>query len=90
MPGELLRSTMRKWHSFLPKKSIDRFAKSSIVNDLLLKYHPAAQAEILAAVEWYAEKSDEVVLKFDEQLLHAEQQVVAHPDAWGLYLHGTR
>ena len=60
------------------------------MSDRPLKYHPDAVEEILAAVRWYVDKSSEVAIKFDQQLRHAEQQIVAQPEAWGPYLHGTR
>lgn len=55
-----------------------------------LVYHPLAEAEALAAFDWYLGRSQPAAKRFDEALTEAERQVSLHPERWATYLHGTR
>jgi toxin ParE1/3/4 len=56
----------------------------------LFEFHPEAILEAIEATEWYAERSPNAERRFKAELRIAESRVTQRPDAWNLYLHGTR
>lgn len=60
------------------------------MNDPAFEFHPEALLEAWEARRWYAERNPHAAESFLAELDHAQQQVIAHPDRWPPYLHGTR
>lgn len=55
-----------------------------------LEYAPAALDETEAAARWYAERSPATARQFSEEIDAAEAAIVASPEAWPAFDHGTR
>lgn len=55
-----------------------------------LEYLVAALGEAEAAARWYAERSAAAARQFSEDLDAAEAAIVANPEAWPPFDHGTR
>lgn len=45
-------------------------------------FHPEAEAEFLAAVDWYEERSDGLGMRFAAEIHASIQRAVAMPMAW--------
>ena len=60
------------------------------MNDPTFEFHPEALLEAWEARRWYAKRDPRAAESFLAELDHAQQQVIAHPDRWPPYLHGTR
>jgi len=57
---------------------------------LPIKFHPEARAEVLAAFDWYYERSHSVAEAFLQAVEHAGQAIGDAPETWPEYLYGTR
>ena len=55
-----------------------------------LRYLDEAIAEAEAAARWYAERSPAAAVRFTEEIDAAEAAIMATPDAWPVFLYGTR
>jgi plasmid stabilization system protein ParE len=55
-----------------------------------LEIHPDAIAEAHAARLWYEARSSAAGHLFFDELDHAIEMVLLHPDRWPPYQHGTR
>jgi plasmid stabilization system protein ParE len=55
-----------------------------------LEYLAEALAEAEAAARWYAERSPAAGLGFDDEVAAAEAAITERPEAWPLFVHGTR
>jgi plasmid stabilization system protein ParE len=53
-------------------------------------FHPAAAAEVEAAVPWYAERSPIAARAFAAEVNACVERVAEAPDRWPSYMHGTR
>jgi toxin ParE1/3/4 len=60
------------------------------MNAPTFEFHPEALLEAWEARRWYAERNLQAAESFLAEFDHAREQVVAHPDRWPPYLHGTR
>lgn len=56
----------------------------------MLRFHPEAEAEALAAVQWYELRDQDAATLFRDGLADALSEVEQHPHRWARYLHGTR
>ena len=56
----------------------------------VLRFHPAATAEVEAARDWYAQRSLVAAEVFLKELDYAARQVVESPQRWPRYLGGFR
>lgn len=56
----------------------------------MLRFHPEAEAEALAAVQWYELRDQDAATHFRDGLADALSEVEQHPHRWARYLHGTR
>jgi hypothetical protein len=54
------------------------------------EYHPEAILETRAAIDWYAQRSEDAPASFKKALREAERRVKKNPEEWMSYLHGTR
>jgi len=52
--------------------------------------HPEAVAETQAAVKWYRQRSDSAAKAFLGEIDHAIARIMESPDAWPLFVKGTR
>lgn len=57
---------------------------------LPIEYHPEARLELIGALEWYSDRSLESAQKFNQQIEQAQDAIQKDPNAWAVYLHGTR
>lgn len=55
-----------------------------------ISFHPAAAAEVEAAVQWYVERSPVAARAFAAEVNACVERVRAAPDRWPRYVHGTR
>lgn len=55
-----------------------------------VRYHPAARAEFLHEVEYYATISTRLAELYDKAVHAAEMQAAANPEAWPKYGKKTR
>jgi plasmid stabilization system protein ParE len=55
-----------------------------------ISFHPAAAAEVEAAVQWYAERSPVAARAFAVEVNACVERVREAPDRWPRYVHGTR
>ena len=55
-----------------------------------ISFHPAAVAEVDAAVQWYAERSPVAARAFAAEVNACVERVAEAPDRWPSYVHGTR
>jgi plasmid stabilization system protein ParE len=55
-----------------------------------ISFHPAAAAEVEAAVQWYAERSPVAARAFAAEVNACVERVREAPDRWPHYVHGTR
>ncbi len=53
-------------------------------------FHPEAEAEFLAALEYYADKSASVAGRFDAEIRRLVAQIETLPHRHGPWRHGTR
>jgi hypothetical protein len=60
------------------------------MNDPTFEFHPEALLEAWEARRLYAERNPQTAAAFLAELDHAQEQVIAHPERWPIYLHGTR
>jgi toxin ParE1/3/4 len=60
------------------------------VHDVRIRFHPAAAAEVVAAVQWYAERSPIAARAFATELNACVERVREAPDRWPRYGHSTR
>ena len=54
------------------------------------RFHPAAAAEVEAAVQWYAERSPVAARAFAAEVSTCVERVGEAPERWPRYVHGTR
>lgn len=52
-------------------------------------FHPEAENEFLASVEYYANQSGGLGERFDEEIKRLVAQIEAHPRRFGPWRHGT-
>jgi plasmid stabilization system protein ParE len=57
---------------------------------LKIDFHPLAHREVLGAIRWYRKRSSAAAAEFVAELDRALAQIVAAPQRWAAYLHGTR
>jgi len=55
-----------------------------------VRFAPGARADILAAKEWYGRIDGALASGFQAELERAVERVVAMPNAWPAWRHGTR
>ena len=55
-----------------------------------ISFHPAAVAEVEAAVQWYAERSPVAARAFAVEVNACVERVGEAPERWPRYVHGTR
>ena len=55
-----------------------------------ISFHPAAAAEVEAAVQWYAERSPVAARAFAAEVNVCVERVGEAPERWPWYAHGTR
>ena len=55
-----------------------------------IRFHPAAAAEVEAAVQWYAERSPIAAAAFAAEVTTCVERVREAPKRWPRYVHGTR
>jgi plasmid stabilization system protein ParE len=60
------------------------------VPNIRIRFHPAAAAEVEAAVQWYAERSPVAARAFASEVNACVERVGEAPDRWPRYVHGTR
>jgi plasmid stabilization system protein ParE len=60
------------------------------MNHPTFEFHPEALREAWEARRWYADRDPRTAASFLVELDHAQKQVVAHPERWPVYFHGTR
>ncbi len=60
------------------------FEPSWHVDDRPLAFHPEAEAEALAAVEWYAHRNPAIAVRFREELEAAMRWIIILPKLWPL------
>jgi len=60
------------------------------MNHPTFEFHPEALREAWEAHRWYAERDPRIAASLLAELDHAQDPVVAHPERWPTYLHGTR
>jgi plasmid stabilization system protein ParE len=60
------------------------------VPNVRISFHPAAAAEVDAAVQWYAERSPVAARAFAAEVNACVERVADAPDRWPSYVHGTR
>jgi plasmid stabilization system protein ParE len=60
------------------------------VPNVRISFHPAAAAELDAAVQWYAERSPVAARAFAAAVNTCVERVAEAPDRWPSYVHGTR
>jgi plasmid stabilization system protein ParE len=60
------------------------------VPNVRIRFHPAAAAEVEAAVQWYAERSPIAARAFVAEVNACVERVAEAPDRWPSYVHGTR
>ena len=53
-------------------------------------FHPEAEAEFLAAVAYYAQRSADVAERFDAEIRRLVAQIETMPQRHGPWRHGTR
>ena len=53
-------------------------------------FHPDAEAEFLAAFQWYWDRNHETANAFDDAVMAAIGLIRRNPSAWPPYLHGTQ
>ena len=54
------------------------------MDDRPLAFHPEAEAEALAAVEWYAHRNPAIAVRFREELEAAMRWIIILPKLWPL------
>lgn len=57
---------------------------------MLVEFHAAAQAELIAAVEWYAERSEGLAQALTLAVEEAIRRISERPEAWPMHYEGTR
>jgi plasmid stabilization system protein ParE len=60
------------------------------VPNIRIRFHPAAAAEVEAAVQWYAERSLVAARAFAAEVNACVERVGETPDRRLRYVHGTR
>jgi plasmid stabilization system protein ParE len=55
-----------------------------------ISFHPAAVAEVDAAVQWYAERSPVAARAFAAEVNACVERAREAPERWPRYVHGTR
>jgi toxin ParE1/3/4 len=55
-----------------------------------LRFHPAARAELLAATEWYLDRSGTAATGFTREIEHALSRIGEMPDRYPLTRFGRR
>ena len=55
-----------------------------------ISFHPAAAAEVEAAMQWYTERSPVAAQAFAAEVNACVERVREAPDRWPRYVHGTR
>jgi plasmid stabilization system protein ParE len=60
------------------------------VPDARIRFHPAAAAEVEAAMQWYAERSPIAARAFATEVNTCVERVGEAPNRWPRYLRGTR
>ena len=55
-----------------------------------LTFHPVAEEELLAAEEWYAERSLTAARAFAQEAATVIEHVHVAAERWPVYIHGTR
>jgi plasmid stabilization system protein ParE len=60
------------------------------VPDVRIRFHPAAAAEVEAAVQWYAEHSPLAARAFAMEVSVCVERVREAPARWPYYMHNTR
>jgi plasmid stabilization system protein ParE len=60
------------------------------VPNVRIRFHPAAAAEVEAAVQWYAERSPVAARAFAAEVSTCVERVGEAPERWPRYVHGTR
>lgn len=55
-----------------------------------VRFFTEAAEELLAAQDWYADRSLDAAVRFTLAMEHAIEQIVSAPDRWRKYLFGTR
>ncbi len=53
-------------------------------------FHPEAEAEFLAAVDFYADRNLQLGERFDAEIRRLVMQIEKRPSRHGLWRHGTR
>jgi toxin ParE1/3/4 len=56
----------------------------------LLRVHPAAEQEYLAALAWYRERSPVAAKEFEEAIQQASEKVREAPNRWPIYFRSFR
>ena len=60
------------------------------MDDDLVYFHPDAEAEFIAAFQWYWDRNPRTADAFDDAVLNGINLVQRDPSVWPLYVHGTR
>ncbi len=55
-----------------------------------VEFHPEAQAEYLAALSWYRERSPMSALRFEAEFTRSVEKIQQAPERWAWYLEGSR
>jgi plasmid stabilization system protein ParE len=55
-----------------------------------IRFHPAAAAEVEAAVQWYVERSPIAAAAFAAEVNTCVERMREAPERWPRYVHGTR
>ena len=48
-------------------------------------FHPEASAEYSAATQWYEERSERAATRFEEEVEHVLERVLANPESFPKY-----
>src|SRR6266508_1182394 len=82
-------SMLRAW-SLCHGKRCRRSSSGILVPNARIRFHPAAAAEVEAAMQWYAERSPIAARAFATEVNTCVERVGEAPDRWPRYLRGTR
>lgn len=58
--------------------------------NIRISFHPAAVAEMEAALQWYTERSPSAARAFAAEVNACVERVRKAPERWPRYVHGTR
>jgi len=57
---------------------------------LPLEFHPDARIDAIEAYDWYAERSQQAAIAFQDELQDSGRAIQHSPELWAYYLFGTR